>query len=73
MSTDPETHVSIGQRHRAKLRVNALEPTSHDPAAVERLKAEAKIAADPKRDFPLERWGPARTIPHSSSISACRR
>src|SRR4051794_8531543 len=26
--TDPETHASIGQRHRAKLRVDALEPTS---------------------------------------------
>ncbi|MFL5236685.1 MAG: transferrin receptor-like dimerization domain-containing protein [Rhizomicrobium sp.] len=55
--TDPETHVSIGQRHRAKLRVDALEPTSHDPEVVERLKAEAKIAADPKRDFPLDALG----------------
>ncbi|MFL6689508.1 MAG: transferrin receptor-like dimerization domain-containing protein [Alphaproteobacteria bacterium] len=55
--TDPETHASIGQRHRAKLRVDALEPTSHDPEVVERLKAEAKIAADPKRDFPLDALG----------------
>jgi N-acetylated-alpha-linked acidic dipeptidase len=55
--TDPETHVSIGQRHRAHVRVDALEPSSHDPAVVERIKAEAKIAADPKRDFPLAALG----------------
>ncbi|MBV9572166.1 MAG: M28 family peptidase [Alphaproteobacteria bacterium] len=54
---DPETHVSIGQRHRAKARVDAMEPTSHDPETVERLKAEAKIAADPKRDFPIGALG----------------
>jgi N-acetylated-alpha-linked acidic dipeptidase len=55
--SDPETHVSIGQRHRAKVRADAAEPKSHDPEAVERLKAEAKIAADPKRDFPLDALG----------------
>jgi N-acetylated-alpha-linked acidic dipeptidase len=55
--TDPETHVSIGQRHRAKVRVDATEPKSHDPEAVDRLKAEAKIAADPHRDFPLDALG----------------
>jgi N-acetylated-alpha-linked acidic dipeptidase len=55
--TDPETHVSIGQRHRAKVRIDALEPKSHDPEVVDRQKAEAKIAADPKRDFPIEALG----------------
>jgi N-acetylated-alpha-linked acidic dipeptidase len=55
--TDPETHVSIGQRHRAKVRVDAAEPKSHDPEAVERAKAEAKLAADPHRDFPLDALG----------------
>jgi N-acetylated-alpha-linked acidic dipeptidase len=54
---DPETHVSIGQRHRAKIRADAAEPKSHDPEAVDRLKADAKIAADPKRDFPLDALG----------------
>ena len=54
---DPETRVSIAQRHRAKARVAAIEPTSHDPETVERLKAEAKIAADPKRDFPIDALG----------------
>ncbi len=55
--TDPETQVSIGQRHRAKARIDAAEPKSHDPEAVDRLKAEAKIAADPHRDFPLDALG----------------
>lgn len=49
---DPETGVSIGQRHRAKVRIDALAP-----AASERVKAEAKIAADPNRDFPIEALG----------------
>ena len=47
----------MNQRHRAKVRVDALEPTSTDAEAVERQKAEAKIAADPKRDFPIEALG----------------
>jgi N-acetylated-alpha-linked acidic dipeptidase len=56
--TDPETHVSIGQRHRAKVRVDALESKAGlDSDAVDRLKAEAKIAADPKRDFPIGALG----------------
>ncbi len=49
---DPETKVSIGQRLRAKIRVAAL-----DPGADEHLKAEAKIAADPSKDLPLEALG----------------
>jgi len=55
--TDPEMHVSIGQRHRAKVRADAAEPTSSDAETVDRQKAEAKIAADPKRDFPLDALG----------------
>ncbi len=50
--TDPETHVSVGERRRAKLRVDALSPSAKEPA-----KAEAKIAADPARDFPIEALG----------------
>jgi N-acetylated-alpha-linked acidic dipeptidase len=49
---DPETGVSIGQRKRAEMRVAALAP-----AASQHLKAEAKIAADPDKDFPIEALG----------------
>jgi N-acetylated-alpha-linked acidic dipeptidase len=49
---DPETGVSIGQRLRAKIRVEALAPDAKD-----HLKAEAKIAADPSQDFPIEPLG----------------
>jgi len=49
---DPETGVSIGQRLRAKVRTAALAPT-----APEHIKAEAKIAADPEKDFPIEALG----------------
>jgi N-acetylated-alpha-linked acidic dipeptidase len=49
---DPETGVPIGQRLRAKMRVDALEPDAKD-----RTKAEAKIAADPTKDFPIEALG----------------
>ncbi|MBV9064135.1 MAG: M28 family peptidase, partial [Alphaproteobacteria bacterium] len=56
--TDPETHVSIAQRHRAKVRVDALEPKPDwDSDTVERVKADAKIAADPKRDFQIGALG----------------
>jgi N-acetylated-alpha-linked acidic dipeptidase len=49
---DPETGVPIGQRLRAKMRIAAL-----DPGAKEHLKAEARMAADPNRDFPIEPLG----------------
>jgi N-acetylated-alpha-linked acidic dipeptidase len=49
---DPETGVPIGQRLRAKIRVDALEPDAKD-----HKKAEAKIAADPTQDFPIEPLG----------------
>jgi N-acetylated-alpha-linked acidic dipeptidase len=49
---DPETGVPIGQRLRAKIRVDALEPDAKD-----HTKAEAKIAADPTQDFPIEALG----------------
>jgi N-acetylated-alpha-linked acidic dipeptidase len=49
---DPETGVPINQRLRAKIRIAALAPT-----APEHIKAEAKIAADPGKDFPIEALG----------------
>ncbi len=49
---DPESGVSIGQRLRAKMRVAGLAP-----GASEHARAEAKIAADPDRDFPIEALG----------------
>jgi len=49
---DPETGVSIGQRLRAKIRVAAR---AHD--AKDHVKAEAKVAADPDQDFPIEAPG----------------
>jgi N-acetylated-alpha-linked acidic dipeptidase len=49
---DPETGVPIGQRLRAKMRIAALAP-----GANEHIKAEAKIAADPNKDFPIEALG----------------
>ncbi len=55
--SDPETHVSIGQRRRAVIRVDALEPHSSDPATVARIKAEAAIAANPAKDFPIDALG----------------
>jgi N-acetylated-alpha-linked acidic dipeptidase len=49
---DPETHVSIGERRRAKLRVDALAPDAKDED-----KEKAKIAADAKKDFPIDALG----------------
>ena len=49
---DPETAVPIGERLRAKMRIDALEPD-----AKEHVKAEAKIAADPDKDFPIRSTG----------------
>ncbi len=49
---DPETGVPVGQRLRAKVRIDALEPD-----AKERVKAEAKVAADPDKDFLIEPLG----------------
>jgi N-acetylated-alpha-linked acidic dipeptidase len=49
---DPETQGTIGERVRAKLRVDALAPHATDAE-----KANAKLAADPKRDFPIEAIG----------------
>ena len=50
--TDPETHVSIAERRRAALRVAALSPSAKEEA-----RAEAKLAADPAKDFPIEALG----------------
>lgn len=49
---DPETGASIGQRLRAHMRVAALEPD-----AKEHIKDEAKIAAEPDKDLPIEALG----------------
>jgi len=49
---DPETHVSIGARHRAQMRIAALAPDAKPEA-----KVDAKIAANPMADFPLEPLG----------------
>ncbi len=49
---DPETGVSIGERLRARIRIAAISP-----GATEHAKAEAKIAADPDKDFPIEALG----------------
>jgi N-acetylated-alpha-linked acidic dipeptidase len=49
---DPETGVSIGQRLRARMRTAAIAPN-----ATEHVKAEAKIAGDPNKDFPIEALG----------------
>jgi N-acetylated-alpha-linked acidic dipeptidase len=50
--TDPETHVSVAERRRAKLGVEGLSPT-----AKEHAKEEARIADDPARDIPIEAMG----------------
>ena len=52
--TDPETHVSVAERTRAKIRTDALD--AHGPNA-DRLKEEAKQAADPSKDFPIGALG----------------
>ncbi|MFZ0660091.1 MAG: transferrin receptor-like dimerization domain-containing protein, partial [Candidatus Binataceae bacterium] len=49
---DPESGVSIGQRLRAKIRVDALAP-----AAPEQIKTAAKLVADPDKDFPIAALG----------------
>ncbi len=49
---DPETGVSIGLRRRATLRLEALAPGA-SPEAV----ADARMAADPHHDFPIDALG----------------
>jgi N-acetylated-alpha-linked acidic dipeptidase len=49
---DPETQAAIGNRTRARLRVDALAPHATDEA-----KENAKLAADPRKDFPIEAIG----------------
>ena len=50
--TDPETGVSVGQRKRAKVRIDALAPS-----ASEQTKADAKLAADLSKDFAISALG----------------
>ncbi|HWA29951.1 MAG TPA: transferrin receptor-like dimerization domain-containing protein [Rhizomicrobium sp.] len=46
--TDPETHVSVSERSRAAVRAQAMSPTARED-----IKAEAKIDADPKKDYEM--------------------
>ncbi|HUJ46178.1 MAG TPA: M28 family peptidase, partial [Rhizomicrobium sp.] len=55
--TDPETHVPVGLRMRAKVRVDGANPGMRDPGAAEHLKQDAKIAADPAKDVPIGALG----------------
>ncbi len=50
--TDPETGVSIGTRTRA-----GMEVAGTNPGANEEMRDNAKIAADPARDFPIGALG----------------
>ncbi|MGO9930824.1 MAG: M28 family peptidase [Steroidobacteraceae bacterium] len=50
--TDPETGVSIAERLRAKLEVEGTMK-----GATEEAKANARIAADPTKDFPIQALG----------------
>ena len=52
--TDPETGAPIGQRLRAKLRVDALDPNTKEK---DHAMAVAKMAADGERDVPIEALG----------------
>jgi N-acetylated-alpha-linked acidic dipeptidase len=50
--TDPETHVPVSTRLRADMRVAGAAP-----GASAREVADAKVAADPARDFPIQALG----------------
>jgi len=52
--TDPETGATVGQRYRARLREEAVDPGTREK---DHAKAIAKIAADPKQDAPIEALG----------------
>ena len=49
---DPETNVSVAKRLRAKMQVEGASK-----GAGEEAKADAKIAMDPNRDFPIQALG----------------
>lgn len=49
---DPETHVSVAQRLRAKIEVDALKK-----GAGEEAKTDARVVLDPSRDFPIQALG----------------
>jgi len=46
--TDPETHVSVSERSRAAVRAQGMSPTARED-----IKAEAKIDADPAKDYQM--------------------
>ncbi len=51
---DPETHVPVGERARAGLRLDAYDSASPDK---DHAKSVAKMAADPMRDLPIGALG----------------
>jgi N-acetylated-alpha-linked acidic dipeptidase len=55
--TDPETGVTVNERMRAKTRVDAQHPDTLPPDMRERAKTDAKLAADPTKDLPIEALG----------------
>ncbi|MEA2946822.1 MAG: hypothetical protein QOI40_2152 [Alphaproteobacteria bacterium] len=54
---DPESHASVGDRRRAKIRTEAASGGGPDPAVAARLTEQAKTAADPAKDFPIDALG----------------
>jgi N-acetylated-alpha-linked acidic dipeptidase len=55
--TDPETHATVAARMRAKTRVDAMHPDTLPPDMRERAKKDAKLAADPTKNLPIEALG----------------
>ncbi len=55
--TDPETKVTVAERMRAKTRVDAMHPDTLPPDMRERAKTDAKLAADPTKNLPIEALG----------------
>jgi N-acetylated-alpha-linked acidic dipeptidase len=49
---DPETGVSVDERHRAKLRIDALQPAATEAARI-LARANAAAAADPSKPTPM--------------------
>ena len=49
---DPETHVSVAKRLRAKMEVESAAK-----GATAEVRADGEIAIDPKRDFPIQALG----------------
>jgi N-acetylated-alpha-linked acidic dipeptidase len=52
--TDPETGTPVLARMRARIRLDALDPSAKEK---DHLKAAAKMAGDPERDVPIDALG----------------